>query len=142
MAEIITVRSLLPERDDGGYPVALYEADDQHPENSAGAREAFVAGPEPVEVARTGLVNRRISEGALEIVEDAGPKASRRAASAPAPAAPADPLGFLSAEQRAALASAGFDSPEAIRAATDEQLDAVDGIGEATVAKLREAVKE
>lgn len=81
MAEMVMVKSLLPERDDGGFPVALYEQDAAHPDG-----EAFVAGPDPVEVARTGLVNRRISEDALEIVEgdaDDEPKArrsSRRAA--------------------------------------------------------------
>lgn len=38
-----------------------------------------------------------------------------------------------------ALADAGFDAVVAIVAASDDDLDAVDGIGPATVAKLREA---
>jgi 3',5'-cyclic AMP phosphodiesterase CpdA len=58
-----------------------------------------------------------------------------------APPAPPDPLAFLSDEQRAALTAAGYGTPEAIRGATDEQLDAVPGIGEATVQKLREATR-
>lgn len=85
MAELIMVRSLLEARDDDGYPVALYEADPAHPANAAGKHEAFVAGPDPVQVARTGLVNRRISDGALEIVEiDDEPKARRSSRAAPA----------------------------------------------------------
>lgn len=52
-----------------------------------------------------------------------------------------DPLAFLTADQRAALAAKGYGSPEAIRAASDEELDAVDGIGPATVTRLREATE-
>jgi DNA integrity scanning protein DisA with diadenylate cyclase activity len=43
--------------------------------------------------------------------------------------------------QRDALVAAGFVTAADIRAATDEQLDAVDGIGPETVKKLREATK-
>lgn len=38
-----------------------------------------------------------------------------------------------------ALAEAGFDSVEAIVAASDEDLDDVEGIGPATIARLRDA---
>jgi hypothetical protein len=142
MAEMILVRSTLPQRDDDGWPVALYEQDDAHPDG-----EAYVAGPDPVEVARTGLVNRRISEGALEIGEGASqsparPRLPQGRSSASAGNPPADPLAFLTDEQRAALTAAGYGTPEAIRAANDEQLDAVPGIGEAAVQKLRDATKE
>lgn len=145
----ITVRSTIPTRPDGGNVVALYETHEDHPDG-----EAYVAGPAPVTVARTGQVHRLISDGVLEEVDT--PVAAPEPQSAPARPAPtaaapsppatssqqAGPLDFLSAEQRAALTAAGYDTPEAIRAATDDQLDGVDGIGPATVARLREAVKE
>lgn len=51
-----------------------------------------------------------------------------------------DPLAFLSADQRASLAAAGFPDADAMRRASDEQLDAVDGIGPATVERIRAAV--
>lgn len=58
-----------------------------------------------------------------------------------ADAAAADPLAdILTEAQLEALAEAGFDSPESISAATDEELDAVQGIGPATVTKIREAL--
>lgn len=37
-----------------------------------------------------------------------------------------------------ALVSAGYDTPEKIAAASDDQLKAVPGVGDATVAKLRQ----
>lgn len=42
-------------------------------------------------------------------------------------------------EQRASLETAGFTTPAAVRDATDDQLDAVPGIGMGTIAKLRES---
>lgn len=39
------------------------------------------------------------------------------------------------------LAAAGFDSPDAVLEATDDELMAVDGIGEATVKKIREQLQ-
>jgi hypothetical protein len=55
---------------------------------------------------------------------------------------PSDPLAFLKPEQRAALAAAGYGTPEAIRAeADDRKLDDVPGIGPETVKRLREATK-
>jgi hypothetical protein len=39
------------------------------------------------------------------------------------------------------LAGAGFDSPDAVHAATDEELLAVEGIGRATLRRIREALK-
>lgn len=42
---------------------------------------------------------------------------------------------------RSALVGAGFGTVEAVGAATDEQLEAVDGIGAKTVERIREALK-
>lgn len=54
-----------------------------------------------------------------------------------------DRIGFVVGDANAeALADAGYDTPEAVRSASDEDLDAVDGVGPATVAKLREAFGE
>lgn len=55
-------------------------------------------------------------------------------------AASDDPLAFLSAEQRTALAQAGFPGPAEMRRASDDDLDAVAGIGTATVDRIRAAV--
>jgi hypothetical protein len=49
-------------------------------------------------------------------------------------------LDGLPVEQADGLRRAGYDSPEAIRAASDEQLDAVPGVGPATIRTLRERV--
>ena len=51
------------------------------------------------------------------------------------------PLAGLELPEKAtkALVKAGFDSPEKVQAASDEELLAVSGIGEATLAHLREA---
>lgn len=100
-AKLITVRSTIPTRPDGGNVIALYEIHEDHPDG-----EAFVAGPGPVKVARTGTVHRLISDGTLEEVgakkpddseddeEDAAPQARaprRRAAPAEEPAASGEP---------------------------------------------------
>lgn len=138
MADLITVRSLLPARDDDGFPVALYEADDQHPANAAGKHEAFVAGPDPVEVARTGLVNRRISEGALEIVErPKAPTPARLLQASSSQSGPRDLFAGLSAAQRTALTEAGYTDADSVRSATGEELEAVDGVGPVAIATLR-----
>lgn len=48
----------------------------------------------------------------------------------------------LTGEQGAALDKAGLASVEALRAASDDQILAVEGIGAATLKKIREATKE
>lgn len=83
MARHIKVRSTIPTKADGGNVVALYEAHADHPDG-----EAFVAGPEPVDVARTPQVHRLLSEGTLEQV--GGRKADDDAEDAPAAGAPVD----------------------------------------------------
>lgn len=50
-----------------------------------------------------------------------------------------DPFAAVSEEQAESLKEAGFDTAEKIRAASDDELDSVDGIGPAAVAKLRDA---
>jgi hypothetical protein len=52
-----------------------------------------------------------------------------------------DPFAAVTAEQAASLRAAGFDTADKIRSAGDDELDAVDGIGPAAVAKLREATR-
>ena len=87
MADHITVKSTIPTKPDGGNPVVLYETHEDHPDG-----EAFVAGPAPVEVARTPLVHRLIADGTLEEVgskagDDEAPalRAGRRRRSADQP---------------------------------------------------------
>jgi hypothetical protein len=58
---------------------------------------------------------------------------------------PESPLAFvheLTDEQRAALIAAGFGTLEALRAATDEQLREVEGVGPAAVRKIRQTLLE
>jgi hypothetical protein len=50
-------------------------------------------------------------------------------------------LDVLDADQQAALGKAGFGSAEAIRAASDEDLLKVEGVGPATLRKLRESTQ-
>ena len=59
----IWVKSTLPVQPDGGSEVAFYEQDAAHPNG-----QAWVAGPEPVEVAETGEVQAAIAAGRLEKV--------------------------------------------------------------------------
>ncbi len=54
-----------------------------------------------------------------------------------------DPLAVLEPldeNQVEALRDAGFDTPEALRNASDEELDAVPDIGPATIRKIRELI--
>jgi hypothetical protein len=60
MAEYKTVASTKPTKADGGDEVVLWEQDADHP-----GGEAFVAGPKPVQVAVTGLVEKRLREGVI-----------------------------------------------------------------------------
>lgn len=51
----------------------------------------------------------------------------------------ADPFSVVTEDQAAALKAAGFDTADKIRAASDDELQAVSGVGPAAVSKLREA---
>lgn len=62
----IFVASALPDRPDGGHQVALWEADEAHPTG-----EVWIAGPAPVEVARTPGVTTAIAEGRMVEVSPA-----------------------------------------------------------------------
>lgn len=66
-----------------------------------------------------------------------GPQGGEAARAVPPPApAPADLP--LSDAQRQALAAAGYDSRAKLAAASDEQLKAVPGIGDASIGKIRD----
>lgn len=119
--------------------VALWEVSDEHPDG-----EVMISAPQkgedaqPVKVGRTPAVNARLADGRLvETREEPKP----RPAETPARPQQTDPLAFLSAEQRSALVVGGYGTSEAIRGASDEQLKAVPGIGDATLARLREATR-
>lgn len=71
----------------------------------------------------------------------AQPSTTASAPASPAPSTPGSttlPNGFPA---RAALIKSGFDTTEKVKAASDEQLIAVDGVGEANLVKIREATK-
>lgn len=141
MAETITVRATAKRLPDGGFPVVLYESHEDHP-----AGEAYIATDEPVEVGRTARVNQLLGDGQLERIDQPasqqqswsdtgrsqGQESQRQSAQT------GDSLGLNSA-QRGALAAYGFDSDEKIKEASDQDLMAVEGIGEATVRRIREA---
>lgn len=156
MAQLVWVQ---PGRDDGR--VALYEQHRDHPDG-----EAWVATTgQPVQVARTPLVERKLAAG--DLVEVAAPKPAGKATpprkskaeidaeiaaaqgrAAPptgsplgAPASPLAGLG-LSAEQEAALTAAGLPDRDALAAASDDDLITIPTIGEATVAQLRKALAQ
>lgn len=135
--------------------VAIWERHAAHPDG-----ELYVAhGDGPTLAAPTSLVSDRISKGRLlQVIEPSAP-----AAAAPEPdqgvppdtdqqtttdtgqEPPADPLdapGLLTQGQRDALAAAGFVTAADVRTADDAALAAVNGIGLATIARLREATKE
>jgi hypothetical protein len=67
------------------------------------------------------------------------PAAEAEAPETPAPASPPaiEDLPLTDA-QKAAIAAAGYDSREKLTAATDDQLRAIPGIGDASIAKLRD----
>jgi hypothetical protein len=139
MTQTIRVRAA---NDDGR--VALWERAPEHP-----GGEVYVANDAVVEVALTTEVARRIAQGVLVEVGSS-------AVEPPEP--PQDPADGGSdegaSEQRddpgttpapldealvAKLAEGGYDTADAIQAATDEQLLAIDGIGPATLKRIREA---
>jgi hypothetical protein len=59
----IWVRSILPVAADGGTPVAFYEQDPAHP-----GGEAWVTGPDPVEVGNIASVLAAIGDKRIEEV--------------------------------------------------------------------------
>lgn len=141
--------------------VAIWEKADEHPDG-----EVYLAAPhqgqeaETADVARTGEVSKRLSDGRLVEVrrsrrpqepasEAASPITLVPPAAPPAapepPAPPADPMqtpGLLTDEQRQNLAAAGITTAEHVRRMSDDDLESVQGIGPATVARLRAAVGE
>lgn len=132
--------------------VAIWERDPAHPDG-----EVYLAAPhagedaETAQVARTLEVSKRIADGRLlETQATPKPKPVEAAISqhgatttTTSPTGSAlDTPGLLTDAQRDALAAAGFFTPADIRAASDDDLTAVDGIGPATVQRLRDAVKE
>lgn len=113
---------------------------------------------EMARVTRDSVAEQHAAEGAPD-VELTGPAtqttvapdgstdaaSSERIAAAQAEAdarAAADVIPGVTPAQRDALVEAGFRAPADIRAATDEQLLAVHGVGPSTVTALREATKE
>ena len=65
MADLITVKSNLKPTGDGGHPTALWDVDPAHPNG-----EAFIAGPEPVQVAETGAVLAALHDRRIVKVKD------------------------------------------------------------------------
>jgi predicted flap endonuclease-1-like 5' DNA nuclease len=87
------------------------------------------------------------ADGAVDasVSESLAPSPDLTAASPPVePAATPSggPLDVLDADQQAAMKAAGLDSAEMIRIASDDDLLKVEGIGPATLRKLREATAE
>lgn len=72
-------------------------------------------------------------EGAAEVVSD------EQGEPLLSPGVTANDLN-LTAEQWLALQAAGYDTPDKLRGATDEELDAIEGIGPASVRNLRKAL--
>lgn len=125
--------------------VAIWERHADHPDG-----EIFVAeGNAPIQLARTPLVSERMSKGRLVEVEQSAVPVILAPAVASEPESPAqppaDPLaapGLLTDAQRQALEEAGIATADDVRAVDDDALASVDGIGPATIARLREAAKE
>jgi hypothetical protein len=140
--------------------VALW---DTSPEQPGG--EVFVAGDDITEVVRTPEVQRRIAKGflvqvdapAAKAVDDSGAASTAGTSGEPGggettnPEAGTggstdDPPATFEEQLRAALPdntaevvlAAGFDSAEKIQAATDDELVKLQGVGPASVTKLRE----
>lgn len=63
---LITVKSTRPDDQ-----VVLWEKNPLHPEDVFGNREAFIAGPKPVQVADTPLVLLKVQQGELERLSEA-----------------------------------------------------------------------
>jgi hypothetical protein len=131
MSETIRVRAADPDN----RRVVLWEQSDDHP-----GGEAFVTRSREVEVGRTPDVQRLLSKGVLvEVRGTAVPEPGEGDTGSETDEVWPD---GVTDEQRAALAEAGYDTLEKVQAATDEELDAVAGIGPATVARLREGQPE
>lgn len=130
--------------------VAIWERAPEHPDG-----EAYLAAPhvgqeaETAEVGRTAEINKRLSDGRLVEVRRARRAAVIEEPAAPpseeSPAAVLDPLqtpGLLTDAQRQALTDAGIINADDVRRVSDDDLERVEGIGPATVARLRAAVGE
>ncbi len=126
--------------------VAIWEVNTEHPDGEVYLAAPHVGEDAPAaEVARTPEVSKRLSDGRLV-------EAEARRVAAPAPTAPAAPAESAPASRPAAggipdstmqaLAVAGYDTPEKVRAASDDDLKRVPGVGDAMLARIREATKE
>lgn len=114
--------------------VAMWEKSPSHPQG-----EAFVTNDGRTHmVGKTPLVERLLKEGRLVQVN------TRQTPVQGTQETPVDGLAGLglTAEQIQALTEAGFGDRQALAAASDDDLDAVPGIGKATIANLRKALGE
>jgi hypothetical protein len=121
--------------------VAIWEVDERHPDGEVFLAKAHKGEDDPtIEVARTNAINTRLGDGRL-IECEARPKPAPRDSTETAPNQGGGAQAITDAQGKA-LAAAGFDTPEKIRAASDDDLLKVDGIGPAALVRLREATKE
>lgn len=126
--------------------VILSEADQSHP----GTHEIFIVGYEDprfdadgnpvipanpaIEVGDTPGVRQRIAE--KDLIEVSGPSRLTAQPRIQTVASPTEALGSDVADR---LAAAGYDNEESIRDASDEELRAIPGIGDATFRRIRAA---
>lgn len=126
MPEYVTVKS--GRRDN---TVALWEVHPEHPDG-----EIFIAGDAEVQSARTRRVDAALKAGILVEV------------SAPVTGEGDDVVEITASlletfeDERiiGALIAAGYDTVEKVRAASDEELRSVDGIGPKSLAAIRKAL--
>lgn len=106
--------------------VGLWERDERHPDG-----EIFVTGDAPVEVYPTMEVRRRLQRGLLVEVGAAEAEADEPAA---------DSVTDVFGEKVGGLLlEAGYSTADVVAAANDADLLAIDGIGKATLAEIRES---
>lgn len=127
--------------------VILSEYDESHPTPN---HEIWIVGYEdprvdadgnaiepanpPIEVGDTPGVRLAISQQLLAIAD--APMARQQAAR-PSVQTVASPTSVLGADVADRLAAAGYDTEDSIREASDDELRAIPGIGDATVKRIR-----
>jgi len=127
---MITVKSNL-----SANQVALWERDPAHP-----GGEVFIAGPGEHEVGETAAVKARLKDGWLVKVGEIEPKAPAPPDVDDAPFEAALLRGKVGDEIADLLIGAGYTSVDLVRAAVDDDLLAIDGIGAKRLAAIREAL--